>query len=89
MQSIICTYHGPTNTRGSRITAKATGANNRASVSVPYNHALSHADVYWEAANKLAQKLGWTGTMQAGNLKPDNMVFVFLNKQDQYTIGLV
>ena len=86
MQSIVCKYCGPTNTRGSRIVATATGCGNKASASVPYDHALSGEAVYWEAANKLAQKLGWTGRMQAGWLKPDHYVFVFVTNE-QFVIG--
>lgn len=82
MQSITTKYSPATNTRGSRIIATSTGA---ARVSVPYPHELSGTVVHWQAAQKLAQKLGWTGTMQAGSLK-DGYVFVFLASHDQFTI---
>lgn len=80
MQAITTKY---SNISGPRITATATNGD-RSWVS--YDHSLSGAEVHWQAANKLAQKLGWTGTMQAGSLK-NGYVFVFLDTQDQFTIG--
>jgi hypothetical protein len=77
MQSIICTYYGPTSTRGSRIVARASGDGNTVSATIGYPHQLSGADVYWAAAEKLAKKLGWSGSMLAGYLKPGQYVFVF------------
>ena len=82
MQSIVTKYSPVTNTRGSRIIATSSGG---ARVSVPYPHELSGAAVHWEAAHKLAKKLGWTGTMQSGSTK-EGYVFVFIDGGDQFTI---
>lgn len=54
-QAIRTRYHGPTNTRGSRISAKC-GAGR---VSVPYDHALNLYDNHAAAARALLAKLGW------------------------------
>jgi len=84
MQTIITKVSSATNTRGTRIVATSTGGSR---VSVGYPHHLKEGtQAHWEAAHKLAQKLGWTGTMQAGGIK-GGYVFVFINDEDQYTIG--
>ena len=83
MQSITTKYSPATNTRGSRIIATSTDG---IRVMASYSYDLNGAAVHWEAANKLAKKLGWKGTMQAGAVK-NGYVFVFLDTQDQFTIG--
>ena len=57
MQSIETTYHGPTNTRGSRITA-VTGSGHH-KLTIPYPHELSGEACHAAAAEALASKLGW------------------------------
>ena len=57
MQAITTKYAGPTNTRGSRIIAKAAAGR----VSVGYDHALNLEDNHAAAAQALAEKLGWVG----------------------------
>ena len=54
-------YSGPTDTRGSRITAKGAGRQ----LSVPYDYALGVVDNHAAAAQALAQVLGCTGTVHA------------------------
>ena len=73
-QSIVTRYHGPTNTRGSRISAKCAGGR----VSVPYDHERNPEGNHAYAAATLAAKLGWTGRMVGGGT-PDGTgnVFVF------------
>jgi len=56
MQAIRTRYVGPTNTRGSRITAKCEAG----SVSVPYDDALNSEQNHRAACDKLRAKLGWT-----------------------------
>jgi hypothetical protein len=55
MQAITTTYHGPTNTRGSRITAKADAGR----ITVSWNHALDAEANHVAAAAALQEKLGW------------------------------
>lgn len=73
MKAIETKYHGPTNTRGSRISA--SDGDNRISISYP--HELSGEDVHRAAALALCAKLGWAGEMIAGGTKA-GYVFVFV-----------
>lgn len=72
-QAIITKFYGPTNTRGSRITAKAWAG----SVTVPYKHRLSAEDNHRAAAQALADKLEWQGKMIGGGL-PDTSGYAFV-----------
>jgi hypothetical protein len=78
MQAIITTYHGPTNTRGSRITAKCAAG----SVSVGYDHALNIDGNHCAAAQALRAKLGWDkgrhGNLVAGYLPSGGYAHVFV-----------
>jgi hypothetical protein len=74
MKAITTRYHGPTNTRGSRITASDEDGNR---VTVGYDHALSGEAVYRVAAEALCTKMGWTGGLVAGSIK-HGYVFVFV-----------
>jgi hypothetical protein len=82
MKSIETTYHGPTNTRGSRISA--TDGDNR--VSVSYDSALSSEENHQKAAMELRTKLEWTGRMIGGHTKA-GMVWVFVGGGPEYVIG--
>lgn len=80
MKAIKTTYHGPTDTRGSRIIAD-DGDGNR--VTVPYPHERSSgADAHSVAALALCVKMGWRGTLIAGGLR-DCYVFTFA-ESDRY-----
>lgn len=73
-QAIVTRYHGPTNTRGSRISAQYAGGR----IYVAYDHALSPEGNHAAAAATLAASLGWAGRMIGGG-SPDGRgnVFVF------------
>lgn len=66
MKAILTKYHGPTDTRGSRISA--FDGDNR--IFVPYDHAAS--DPHDEAAIALCRKMGWAGTLVKGGTKEGN-----------------
>ena len=66
MKAITTTYHGPTNTRGSRITATDTDRNR---VSIPYPHELNSDEAHAKAALALCAKMGWHGVLQRGSVK--------------------
>ena len=66
MKAIETTYHGPTNTRGSRIIARDSDGNR---VSIPYPHELSGEAVHRKAAEALRDKMGWTGELIGGGTK--------------------
>lgn len=73
MKAIVTKYHGPTDTRGSRISA-SDGDRNR--VSIPYPHELSGEACHRKAAEALKAKMGWKGVLIGGGLK-NGYVFVF------------
>jgi len=73
MKAIVTKYHGPTNNRGSRITASDEDGNK---ITIPYPYELSGEDVHRKAAEALCQKMNWPGKLVAGSLK-NGYVFVF------------
>lgn len=75
MKAIETTYHGPTNTRGSRISARDCDGNK---VSIPYPHELSGEDVHRKAAEALRDKMGWEGRLVGGATKR-GYTFVFVS----------
>lgn len=71
-QAIVTKFHGQTNTRGSRITARAEAG----SVTVDYDHALNAGDNHLAAARRLAEKLDWQGDWFGGGLPSGGYCFV-------------
>ncbi len=71
-KTIATKYHGPTNTRGSRISATATSGQR---LTVGYDDALSSEQNHMAAAQELLTKLNWSGQWFAG-ATPDGYVFV-------------
>jgi hypothetical protein len=66
MKAIITTYHGPTNTRGSRITASDEDGNR---ITIAYPYELSGAEVHVKAARALCDKMKWKGNLVSGSTK--------------------
>ena len=83
MKAIRTKYHGPTNTRGSRISATDEDGNR---VSVSYDYALSGEAVHRAAADALCAKMNWTGDLIGGSLK-NGYVFVFM--KESVTLSLI
>lgn len=75
MKAIITKYHGPTDRRGSRVSATDTDRNR---ITIPYDDELRHDDAYAAAAIALCKKMGWKGKLIGGGTKT-GMVFVFAN----------
>lgn len=76
MNKAICTrYHGPTNTRGARITATDLDGNRK---SIPYPHELRSEEGHQKAAQELADKMGWKGKLVGGAIK-HGYAFVFVD----------
>ena len=75
MKAITTKYHGPTITRGSRISASDSDGNR---VYISYDYALSAEEVHRKAAVAFCSKMKWSGadTMVGGSIK-DGYVFVF------------
>ena len=55
MKAIQTVYHGPTDTRGSRIIASCDGGR----IIMGYQHELNSEGNHREAAQKLCIKMGW------------------------------
>jgi len=75
MQAIVTRYHGPTNTRGARISATTESG---ISVSIPYPHEASRDDKGFCAVKALCDKMGWSGKIVNGGLAKGAQVWVFL-----------
>ena len=78
MKAIETKYHGPTNTRGARISASDLDGNR---ISLPYPHELSGEAVHRQAAEALRDKMGWAGEMIGGATKR-GYAFVFVTFED-------
>ena len=79
MKAIVTKYIGPSNTRGSRIKARAEGVK---PLTIPYPHELSGTAVHAAAALALCRRMGWAGTLVSGGM-PDlsGEVFCFLDSE--------
>lgn len=76
-QAIETKYHGPTNTRGSRITA--TTGNGHHKLTIPYPYELSGEACHAKAAEALASKLRWLdGWHLVGGATKAGYVFVLV-----------
>jgi hypothetical protein len=73
MKAIVTKYHGPTNFKGSRITASDEDGNR---ITISYPHELSGEACHRKAAQALCNKMKWEGNLIAGSLK-HGYVFVF------------
>lgn len=62
MQAIKTKYHGPTNSKGSRISASCEAGR----IYMPYNHALGLYENHATAAALLIEKLGWGAHQYVG-----------------------
>jgi hypothetical protein len=63
-QAILTKFHGPTEIRGARLTARSEAG----SVYVAYDYGLSDTDNHIHAAKALCAKLGWTWCHVSGRL---------------------
>lgn len=73
VQAITTKFYGPTNTRGSRIIARASSGR----VTWEYDHALNTDQNHDRAAQKLANKFGWGGRWYSGGA-PDHSGNVYV-----------
>ena len=76
MKAILTKYHGPTNTKGSRLSATAEGGNR---IYVGRNCELSIEDNHAAAARQLKLKMNWPGDMVGGTLPDGSMAWVYQN----------
>jgi hypothetical protein len=68
MQAIKTRYHGPSNTRGSRIVAKCEAG----SLTMPFDCSLNHQGNHAKAAQLLIKQLGWSGMFIGGEFDGDH-----------------
>ena len=74
MQAILVKYHGPTDTRGTRLTARAEAGR----ITLPRDYALNVDEDARRAAVVLCEKLGWNAeSLVGGGLPNGDRVFVF------------
>lgn len=81
MKAIKTVYHGPTNTKGSRIYASAEGGNK---CSVSYDDSVNQAEAHAIAAKALADKMGWDGTWVGGGFAD---CYVWVIADNKYSPG--
>jgi hypothetical protein len=62
-QAIVTKYHGPTNTRGARISATTCSGLRHY---YPYAYNLDSEGNHRHAAQKMAEHLGWDGDWRGG-----------------------
>lgn len=74
MKAIVTKFHGPGNTRGSRVSASDSDGNR---VYISLDPTWSHDKSHQMAAIALCQKMGWLGTLYQGFLKSGQEVFVW------------
>ncbi len=87
-QFITTKYLGPTNCRGSRVKAIASGSapDHRLELTVDWNAALNVDNNHARAAQALAKKLGWAGRWIAGGGNDGNVYVIDCDPQDGFTI---
>lgn len=78
MQAILTRYHGPTNVKGSRISARYAGG----SIVRGYDHALNLNQNHEAVARELAAKLDWLDhfTLASGGLPSGDWAHVLVRK---------
>lgn len=69
-------YHGPTDTRGARISAKVPYGHTSRRYYYPYRHDLSSSQNHVEAAYQTAERLGMDDTQWHGGESSTGYVFV-------------
>jgi hypothetical protein len=82
MQYISTKYLSATNTKGSRIKAKASSASE--SITIAYDYSLDCEQAHAKAAMQLANKLDWKGEYSAGG-NDTGYVFTFIGSSNLYS----
>jgi len=86
-RSITTKYFGPSNVKGSRIIATASGDGpGNPKIIMWYDHALGVDENHAKAARLLAEKLGWSGKWVMGGAKT-GAVFVLVETGNKVCEG--
>lgn len=87
MQAIITRYHGPTNSRGSRIVAHCQAGR----VTHHWNYELNPQGNHRAAALELARRLGWDGIWVCGDTNNGtvwvNSTWVGQSDRETFNVG--
>ena len=83
MQSITTKFIGPTNSRGSRVTAKTSGGER---IILDWNDALGVEQNHVAAAMHLCKKLDWTDDTMVYGESPDGKGYTFVFVREWATI---
>jgi hypothetical protein len=75
-QAIATKYHGPTDTKGSRISASCEARR----IYVPWDYEHEPAENHRRAAEALARKLDWGGEWRGGGDPRGGYVFVCVRR---------
>ncbi len=86
MAAILTKYHGPTDTRGSRISAQTADTGTRRRVTVAYKYNLSSFENHTAAARELAERLGHDDTRWHAAATDKGYVFVAEMHQPAFAI---
>lgn len=78
MKAILVKYHGPSNTRGSRFTAKAEG---NPSLTKPYDYALGDSENARAAALALVKRMNWNCGVVGGTLPSGDRCYVLIPRK--------
>ena len=82
MQYIKTKYLCPTDCKGSRIKATASGGQ---TLTIPYDYELNEEPLHAQAALRLAARLGWSAEYAAG-AGDDGYVFVPVTSANVYSL---
>lgn len=63
--AIVATYHGPTNSNGSRITVRRAGGGGKR-LTVGWDHSLNTGENYADAVRQYVTLMGWGGRWTVG-----------------------
>lgn len=80
-QAIVTRYHGPTNSRGARVSARAAAGK----VTIPWAHELDVERNHRRAAIALCERFGWKGQLYEGGLPDGTGNCYVLCEPDSYT----
>lgn len=84
MNAIQTKYIGPTNYRGSRVKASTESG---ATLTVGWNHGVTHDENHRLAAFALAKKLNWVGKWCGGGTKTGGVYVCETHNTDTFTIA--
>jgi len=88
-QFITTKYLGPTNSRGPRLKAFASGSFSgyRPTLTVGWDHGLSPDENHRAVAFALAKRLGWSGRWIAGGSVDGNVYVTDCDPEDGFTVS--